>query len=171
MTPVACSESGSVAIESNRDQIESVRIYLTDQVKDGCWTNADDVRKTAESTFRQNGIEVIDSPFGFFGNYPGFRKIVIRAVGYRTTSGMCLASLSITSNILVLPSSEGFQGSVPEAFAKETIGNYLLSDNSTLDTLFTESARASLTDFLRAIHTPGEPHPVEGAPMKPDSSL
>jgi len=148
MASVVSGESESIAVENNREQIESVRIYLVDEVKGDCWNNTAEVRNTAELVFRQHGIEVTGSPLGFFGNYPDFRKIVINGVGYRTTSGKCFASLSITSSLAVMQSSSSSQESGFETFAEEKIGTYLLSDAPNLNNLFNESIRASLTNFL-----------------------
>lgn len=127
----------------------SMRVYVVDQVKDGCWTNAPDIKGLAEKFLRRAGIRVVESPLDLFSDYPDFRKIVIRARGYRTTSGVCIGSLTIHSGIEVGWSPQGASAhSQSEFIAEEQIGNFLLSDSGTLNGLIVESVHKSLAEFL-----------------------
>ncbi len=133
--------SRAAALSDAFGPIASLRLYVVDQVKDGCWTNSPRVKALAEGLFRQSGIEVVDSPLDLFGDYPDFRKIVIRASGYRTTSGVCIGSLTIHSRI-----EPG--GSQAGSSSEEQIGNFLLSDKRNLNELIAKGVQKSLTEFM-----------------------
>lgn len=141
--------SRAAALSDALGPVASLRLYVVDQVKDGCWTNAPRVKTLAEGLFRQSGIEVVDSPLDFFGDYPDFRKIVIRASGYRTTSGVCIGSLTIHSRIEPGWSPKGAGArSQAGSSSEEQIGNFLLSDKRNLNELIAKGVQKSLTEFM-----------------------
>jgi len=130
----------------------SVRVQVVDEVKDGCWTNALQIKALAERLFRESGLKVVDSPLDFFSDYPDFRKITIRASGYRTTSGVCIGSLTIHSNLEVSWSSQGANASsAPEPIAEAQIGTYLLSASKNLNDLFARSVQKTLTECMASL--------------------
>jgi hypothetical protein len=73
---------------------QNIKLNLSDEVGDNCWTNPSSVRSSAFLMFEQNGIFVPDYEPAFISS--STPQATISALGFRTSNGLCAVTASFT---------------------------------------------------------------------------
>jgi hypothetical protein len=88
--------------------ITTVNVVVSDQVSDGCWTNANRVSAMIRLLFEQNGVVVEQEDLAFLTT--AGRRVGVTVVGFRTSNGVCAASASFTVDHWVSQRIGGLDG-------------------------------------------------------------
>lgn len=74
--------------------VHNASIEVVDEVKGGCWTNAEAIKQKARLTLEQSGISVYLEPLA--DRFPHVAAIYITGFGERSTSSLCFGSVQVT---------------------------------------------------------------------------
>ena len=139
--------------------ITTVNIQVSDQVSDGCWTNASRVAAMMRLLFEQNGVVVKQEELAFAG-VPG-RVVFAVVVGYRTSGGICVANAQFEARHWASVKIGGFDGGT-EYYAsgsvatgeKSTVFSVGTNLNEELLGFFEEATMSFVADIISARRAP-----------------
>lgn len=70
-----------------------VKVTVDDQISDGCWKNPSTAKNAVQVELLRSGFQLLaDSDFG--------SSIVLSGLGYKTDSGLCVASISLNVRVI-----------------------------------------------------------------------
>lgn len=137
-----------------RGLITTVKIDMSDQVSDGCWTNASAIEAKLRLLFEQNGIIVKLEDLAFL-TVPG-RSVYVSVLGYRN-GGTCVAHAQF-SVVHWVNSSIGGSNGLPKftvsgsvvSFEKNSIFTNGANVNQQIQEFVEEAASTFVADILSA---------------------
>lgn len=134
--------------------ITTVNIEVSDQVSDGCWTNASRVAATLRLLFEQNDVVVELDPLAFF-SVPA-RIVRATVVGYRI-GGICVGNAQFVVEYWSSTKIGGFNGGaeffvsgVNTSAESSTVFANSTNLNQQLSSFFEEKAMSLVADIISA---------------------
>lgn len=129
--------------------IKNVFLLIDNKAADGCWSNAEQVRKQTQQTLEHSGFTVYDEPLLILS--PLSSNLIITAQGSRSREGTCYGSIQIESYRSVLDESEGVQiqyqgrnfSQSTVAHGRKNLNAAFLSATATQTTAFTAAVEAN----------------------------
>lgn len=147
-SPAVSQDAEFISSEDALGLINTVNIFVSDEVSDGCWTNSRAIEAKMRLLFEQNGINVELEDLAFFTVHARF--VYANAVGYRT-NGLCVGSARFAvyyNSSTILGGFDGLPEFRTSGLVETNNSSSVFSNSRDLNQQLTDFFEESATSFV-----------------------